>query len=214
MTTRSIRSATTKAAAVLAVVLVAASCAAAAGPHTGWAKYSIAPGAHSATVDANGGTSPIAGLTSVSSRTFKFFFDSSAKYVITEPTQPSDQFDYNKLPGFSDCGDIDLSKNGAMFGWRWRLDTNPKRLEVVQYANNNGTHLYPSAPLLSLSEAEVDGEHPARAIAIIADTHLFLHQRVEQRPLDLQERGDIAEPDRPALDIFQHRQHENEAGRP
>ncbi|MFZ2344291.1 MAG: hypothetical protein WAW08_06830, partial [Candidatus Microthrix parvicella] len=86
MTTRSIRSATTKAAAVLAVVLVAASCAAAAGPHTGWAKYSIAPGAHSATVDANGGTSPIAGLTSVSSRTFKFFFDSSAKYVITEPT--------------------------------------------------------------------------------------------------------------------------------
>ena len=160
MTTRSIRSPPAKPAAVLAVVLVAASCAAAAGPHTGWAKYSIAPGAHSATVDANGGTSPIAGLTSVSSRTFKFFFDSSAKYVITEPTQPSDQFDYNKLPGFSDCGDIDLSKNGAMFGWRWRLDTNPKRLEVVQYANNNGTHLYPSAPLLSLSEAEVDGEHP------------------------------------------------------
>ena len=27
-------------------------------------------------------------------------------------------------------------------------------------ANGNGTHLYPSAPLLSLSEAEVDGEHP------------------------------------------------------
>ena len=30
----------------------------------------------------------------------------------------------------------------------------------MQYANNDGTHLYPSSPLLSLSEAEVDGEHP------------------------------------------------------
>jgi hypothetical protein len=145
--------------AVLA--LLGASCVATPGPHQGWAKYTIAPGSHSASVDANGAAaSPIAGFTPVAGRDFRFFFDSSAKYVITNPTQPNDQFDYNKLPGFSDCGTVDLSQNGAMFGWRWRLDTSPKRLEIVHYANNNGTHLYPSSPLLSLSQAEVDGEHP------------------------------------------------------
>ena len=46
----------------------------------------------------------------------------SAAYVITKPTQPEDQLDFNKLPGFSDCGTLDLSVNGAMFSWRWRLD--------------------------------------------------------------------------------------------
>ena len=160
MTRGSKRPASAAIAAVLVLTLVGASCTPAPGPHAGWARYTIDPGAHSASVDPNGGTAPIAGFTNVTGRTFRFFFDSSAKYVITDPVQPSDQLDYNKLPGFSDCGDLDLSRNGAMFGWRWRLDTTPKRLEVVQYANNDGTHLYPSAPLVSLSEADVDGEHP------------------------------------------------------
>jgi hypothetical protein len=118
-------------------------------------------GAHSATVDNNGAAqAPKAGFVSVSARHYRFIFDPSARYTITQPTQPDDQFDYNKLPGFSDCGTFDLSQDGAMFGWRWRLDTNPKRLEIVDYANNAGTHLYPSTPLLTLSEADLAAEEP------------------------------------------------------
>ena len=144
-----------------AVGLASAACAAAPSPHPGWSKYTIAVGAHSASVDQNGAPkAPIAGFTSVAGRSFDFIFDSTAKYTITAPTQPGDQLDYNKLPGFSNCVTTDLSQNGAMFGWRWRLDTSPKRLEIVHYANNNGTHLYPSAPLVSLTEAEVDGQSP------------------------------------------------------
>lgn len=158
---------------IAAVVLVgAAACAAAPSPHPNWAKYTINIGDHSATVDQNGApAAPLAGFTSVSQRTFDFIFDPSAEYTLTNPTQPEDQFDYNKLPGFSDCGTTDLSQNGAMFGWRWRLDTTPKRLEIVQYANNNGTHLYPDAPLVSLTAEEVAAETPLRYEVAIGGTN-------------------------------------------
>jgi hypothetical protein len=111
-------------------------------PHPGWAMYTIAPGAHPATVTQNGAPAlPIAGFTSVSSRTFEFIFDPSAAYVLTSPTDPTDQLDWNKLPGLSDCGLLDLSKDGFMFVWRWRLDRTPHALELGAYANNAGKHL-------------------------------------------------------------------------
>ncbi len=42
-------------------------------------------------------------------------FDQSAKYATSTP---SNQWDINKLMGFSDCGDAH-HKNSARFGWRW-----------------------------------------------------------------------------------------------
>ena len=148
---------------VALAALVVAACTAAPAPHSGWAKYSIAAGAHSATVDQNGApSSPLAGFTNVSSRSYRFIFGSGAAYVLSNPVQPDDQFDYNKLPGFSDCGTTDLSQDGAMFGWRWRLDTSPKRLEIVHYANNAGTHLYPNTPLVSFTQSELDAQPSLR----------------------------------------------------
>lgn len=47
-------------------------------------------------------TNPLAGFTTVGARRYHFLFNSSARYVLTNPTQPEDQFDWNKLPGISD----------------------------------------------------------------------------------------------------------------
>lgn len=130
-------------------------------PGSGWSKYTIASGAHSAAVTRGSqATNPLAGFTSVGARRYHFLFDSTARYVLTNPTQPEDQFDWNKLPGISDCGGLDLSQNGWMFGWRWRTDLAPRRLEVTAYANNNGTHLTPPAPMLVLTEQQVVASVP------------------------------------------------------
>jgi hypothetical protein len=51
-------------------------------------------------------------------------------YRITNPVQPDDQLDWNKLPGVSDCGQLDLAQDGFMFAWRWRLDLTPNVLEL------------------------------------------------------------------------------------
>ena len=127
-----------------------------AGP--GWSRYDIAAGAHSATVTRGASaTAPKAGFSTASGRRYHFVFDQSAAYVLTNPTQPEDQFDWNKLPGLSDCGQLDLSQDGWMFGWRWRTDLSPTVLEVTAYANNAGTHLTPPTPLLTLT-AEQLGE--------------------------------------------------------
>ena len=49
-----------------------------------------------------------------------------------------------------------------MFGWRWRLDLNPKVLEVTAYANNNSTHLWLAQPMFTLTEAELAADAPLR----------------------------------------------------
>lgn len=128
----------------------------------GWAQYTIDVGAHSASIRGGTAGSPLAWFTDVSGRDYQFRFNSSASYVLTRPTQPEDQLDWNKLPGFSDCGTLDLSRNGAMFGWRWRIDTTPKVLEVTAYANNNGTHLWSMAPLFTLDAADLASDAPLR----------------------------------------------------
>lgn len=125
-----------------------------------WALYTIEPGAHSASISSASAGSPISFFSTVSGRDYRFRFNSSAAYVITRPTQPEDQFDYNKLPGFSDCGTLDLAVNGAMFGWRWRLDTTPKVLEVVAYANNASKHLWSARPLFTLDADDLTSDTP------------------------------------------------------
>lgn len=132
-------------------------------PHWGWARYTIPTGAHSATIAQNGASrSPLAGLSSVSGRAYDFIFTPSAMYEITNPAQPGDQLDWNKLPGLSDCGQFDLAQDGFMFAWRWRLDLTPRVLELAHYANNAGTHLYPAAGIVTLDEADLLAEEPLK----------------------------------------------------
>ena len=140
-----------------------------------WSRYAIATGAHLATVSRGSqAAAPLAGPSIASSRRYHFLFDATAAYVLTNPTQPEDQFDWNKLPGLSDCGNVDLSQNGWMFGWRWRTDTTPRRLEITAYANNDGTHLTPSAPLVTLTQAQLDQPVPLWfELAISADRQRY-----------------------------------------
>jgi hypothetical protein len=129
----------------------------------GWAQYVIAPGAHAATLVKGTDGNPIAGLVNgVDGRDYELAFDPSAMYAIARPTQPDDQLDWNKLPGVSDCGTFDLARDGVMFGWRWRLDTNPEVLEVTAYANNARTHLTPAAPMVVLDAADLASAAPLR----------------------------------------------------
>ncbi len=131
--------------------------------HFGWARYTIPLGGHSATVSTNGASrNPLAGISFATGRTFDFIFTPSAIYEITNPAQPGDQLDWNKLPGLSDCGQVDLAQDGFMFAWRWRLDTNPRVLELAHYANNAGTHLYPAMGVVTLDEADLRAEEPLR----------------------------------------------------
>lgn len=136
---------------------------AAPGPVSTWALYTIAPGAHGATLASGAAGNPSSGFVSgVAGRDYLFAFDPSAQYTLTSPTQPNDQLDWNKLPGISDCGTLDLAADGAMFGWRWRLDTTPPVLEISAYANDAGTHLTPSAPLFTLDAADLASISPLR----------------------------------------------------
>lgn len=127
-----------------------------------FALYTISPGAHSATISGATSGNPISWFSTVEGRDYRFRFNPSSQYVITKPTQPEDQLDWNKLPGFSDCGTLDLAVNGAMFGWRWRTDLVPQVLEVTAYANNSSKHLWSAMPLFSLDAADLASETPLR----------------------------------------------------
>ena len=146
-----------------------------AGAVTTWPQYRIDVGAHSATIiSGTSGTKPKAGFTTISQRTFQLAFDASAEYVITNPVEPADQLDWNKLPGLSDCGALDLSQNGFMFGWRWRTDLTPRVLEVTAYWNKAGVHLTPATPMVVLSAAEVESQQPLTyAEKIVGSTYEF-----------------------------------------
>jgi hypothetical protein len=131
-----------------------------AGP--GWNTHTIARGRHNATVTrGRSAPAPLLGFTHAAGRTYHFAFDSSARYVLTNPTEPEDQLDWNKLPGLSDCGDTDLAQNGFMFAWRWRTDLAPKVLEINAYWNDDGVHLgMDDPPMLRLTRAQVDARKP------------------------------------------------------
>jgi hypothetical protein len=127
-----------------------------------WATYVIPPGRHDADIEGGTPDSPLRGFQTIAGRDLRFAFDPSAAYVLTEPTEPGDQLDWNKLPGLSDCGTIDLSVDGAMYGWRWRVDLDPPLLEVTAYANATGVHQTPPDPLFTLTAAELALDAPLR----------------------------------------------------
>src|SRR5689334_20535236 len=127
-----------------------------------WAQYVIEPGQHDATIVDGSSENPLRGFQTIDGRDYDFAFDASAMYVITQPTQPDDQLDWNKLPGLSDCGTIDLAVDGAMFGWRWRVDLAPPVLEVTAYANATSVHQWPPDPLFTLSTDELSTDAPLR----------------------------------------------------
>jgi hypothetical protein len=133
-------------------------------PGPGWATWTIPTGAHSANAPVHGAQAPttLTGFVNPGrlARRYQFAFDGSARYVLTNPTQPEDQLDWNKLPGLSDCGTFDLADDGWMFAWRWRTDLTPRVLEITGYANNDGTHLWLDQPLLTLTSAQLDARLP------------------------------------------------------
>jgi hypothetical protein len=132
-------------------------------PVTAWARYTIEPGAHTATLTTAAAGNPRDGLVSgLGARDYDLALDASAAYVLTAPAQPDDQLDWNKLPGLSDCGSFDLAADGVMFGWRYRPDTSPARVEITAYANDSGSHLTPPEPLVSLDAADLASATPLR----------------------------------------------------
>ncbi|CAN5901562.1 hypothetical protein BH11MYX2_BH11MYX2_39240 [soil metagenome] len=146
----------------------------AAGTDRPWATYMISSGDHDASVENREPRNPIDGVTDVVGRDYELALNESAMYVLTAPTQPGDQFDWNKLPGLSDCGSTDLSVDGAMFGWRWRVDTEPMQLEITAYANNNGEHITTVEPLVTLSADDLVEAAPLHyRVARDQDTYTF-----------------------------------------
>jgi hypothetical protein len=138
--------------------------AAPTAPGPAWATWTIPTGGHSANAPVHGAQAPatLTGFVNPGrlARRYQFVFDGSARYVLTNPTQPEDQLDWNKLPGLSDCGTFDLADDGWMFAWRWRTDLTPRVLEINAYANNDGTHLWLDQPLLTLTSAQLDARLP------------------------------------------------------
>lgn len=129
-----------------------------------WARYTIKPGKHWGTLTLGDAGNPMSDLVQgVSTRDYEFAFDASAAYTLVDMVQPDDQLDWNKLPGLSDCNEFDLSQDGVMFAWRWRLDTTPNVLEVTAYANNAGKHLWmDDPPLLTLDRDDLESDTPLR----------------------------------------------------
>lgn len=127
-------------------------------PELAWATYTIEAGRHDAHLTGRAPKNPIDGVVNVVGRDYELALNESAIYTIVDP--PTDQLDWNKLPGLSDCGTVDLAVDGAMFGWRWNLDD--AVLEVTAYANNAGTHLWLPAPLFTLDAAQLAAEIPLR----------------------------------------------------
>lgn len=125
-----------------------------------WSKYTIDAGNHVARVDRAATHQPIQGFTDIGGRDYELRLNESAAYVLTAPTQARDQLDWSKLPGYSDCMTLDLSVNGAMFGWRWQTEVTPPRLEITAYANNDGRHLAIEEGLVSLDLADLAADAP------------------------------------------------------
>ncbi len=125
-----------------------------------WATYVIAAGRHDARLVDRSPGNPTDGVSDAEGRDYELILNPSAIYELTNPVQPTDQLDWNKLPGLSDCNQTDLAIEGLMFGWRWRIDLQPPVLEVTAYANNAGAHLTPNTPLFVLDAADLEARTP------------------------------------------------------
>ena len=71
-------------------------------------------------------------LTNLSAQTIDVIFDSSAIYTTIDP---NNQYDINKLYGFSEG--FNHQYNSARIGWRWSNDS----LRLFGYVYNNGTRV-------------------------------------------------------------------------
>ncbi|MBA3456914.1 MAG: hypothetical protein H0T42_27745 [Deltaproteobacteria bacterium] len=125
-----------------------------------WATYVIRAGRHDAQIIDRSLTNPTDGVSDAIGRDYELILDPSAIYELVDPVEPTDQLDWNKLPGLSDCNQTDLKVDGLMFGWRWRIDLVPHVLEITAYANNAGVHLTPSAPLFVLDADDLGALAP------------------------------------------------------
>jgi hypothetical protein len=143
----------------VALVLLAACSAPSVEPDAAlvWPLYTIAPGDHDSHLSDREPKNPIDGVTSAIGRDYDLVLDPSAAYVLTMPVEPQDQFDWNKLPGLSDCNETDLSQDGAMFGWRWNIAD--AVVEITAYANNASVHLE-TATLVTLSADDLAATQP------------------------------------------------------
>ncbi len=108
---------------------------------------------------------------------YSFAFDRSFIYKISnaDGSINKDHYDWNKLAGFSDCGSFDLSKNGAMFAWRYNLNG---YIEVSAYRNVDGKHLYSNKyneiPMFKIQDKNLDNFNPINyKIEIDNDFYLF-----------------------------------------
>jgi len=75
---------------------------------------------------------------------FKAIFDSSAIYNTTDP---SNQYDVNKLYGVSDCGCSHM-KYSIRFGWRWLNDS----LEILLFKHQGGVFSFEKITSITLND--------------------------------------------------------------
>jgi len=75
--------------------------------------------------------------------TFNAIFDESAQYTSSNPTN---QYDVNKLYGLSDCGN-NHTKNSIRFGWRWLNDS----LEILWYKREDGDFSFGNITTINLN---------------------------------------------------------------
>lgn len=117
----------------------------------GYTNYTIREGKHRSTIKIDFLKKDIL--------SFKVKFDESVKYHTKDPIN---QFDINKLYGFSDCSD-NHQKNSARFGWRW-LDN---KIQIFYYVYRNGDRVY--GKLGSVNINEVNEYH----IMLTDSTYIF-----------------------------------------
>jgi hypothetical protein len=135
-----------KASKVLLILLVLIGCN--KPDSEGYRTYTIKEGKHRSTYSYK--------TTRDTSFTWSIIFDSSAIYI----TQDSlNQYDINKLIGWSDCGE-DHMDYSMRFGWRWLNDS----LEIHWFKHTNGHFSFAKICSISLCEPheyylEFDGEN-------------------------------------------------------
>ncbi len=60
--------------------------------------------------------------------------------AIYQSQSPENQWDVNKLFGFTDCNALDPQQNSARFGWRWNPGTS--KIEILAFVDHNGNHSF------------------------------------------------------------------------
>ncbi len=91
-------------------------------------------------------------------------FDSSAIYTTTNP---SNQYDINKLYGFSDNNSVH-QKFSARFGWRW----SDKALHIFAYVYNDGIRISKELGTVQI------GEENTCSVRVLDQRYVFLLNKI------------------------------------